>query len=206
MNQPSGLDNVLQLNHRHKLVATRGLIRQALELCRRPFVSTKFGPDSAVLLHLLNEECPELPVVWVDTGYNTHATLRFAEQLRDRLRLNLHIFWPRQDVLEFPPTLDDPTHAEFTRRVKLEPFSRALEALQPDLWFSGLRREQTAYRAGLSYFNQTPGGLLKVTPLLDWTETDMAAYLDRHELPSEPDYYDPTKGEPRRECGLHLAF
>ncbi len=206
MDPASGFENIQTLNHRHKLSVSRSIIRQALLLGRRPFISTKFGPDSAVLLHLLVAERPDIPVVWVDTGYNTRATLRFAEELRERLRLNLHIFWPEQKALEWPPSLDDPEHAAFTRRVKLEPFNRALEALQPDLWFSGLRREQTAYRAGLDAFNRSPGGLLKVAPLLDWTQADMDRYMEHHGLPSEPDYYDPTKGEPRRECGLHLAF
>lgn len=202
----SNLQDVTTLNRRHKLAASRTLIRQTLALGQRPFVSTKFGPESAVLLHLLVAERPDIPVVWVDTGYNTRATLRFAENLQDQLRLDLRVFRPQQEALELPPALDDPEHAEFTRRVKLEPFARALEALQPDIWFSGLRREQTAYRAGLGYFNPTVTGPLKVAPLLDWTLDDMEAYLDAFELPSEPDYYDPTKGEPRRECGLHLTF
>ena len=202
----SDLPEITALNRHHKLATSRSLIRQGLGLARRPFVSTKFGPDSAVLLHLLVGECPGIPVVWVDTGYNTRDTLRCAERLQERLGLNLQVFRPRQDHLEFPPALDDPAHAAFTRRVKLEPFSRALETLQPDVWFSGLRRDQTAYRAGLDYFDRTQAGLLKITPLLDWTSADMEAYREDHDLPAAADYYDPTKGEPRRECGLHLNF
>lgn len=200
----SQLAAINELNYQHKLATSRQLIRQSLRLAERPFVSTKFGPDSAVLLHLLVSERPDLPVVWVDTGYNTRATVRFAEQLRTRLRLRLQIFQPAPGAWQLPPALDDPTHAAFTRRVKLEPFVRALEALQPDLWFSGLRREQTAYRAGLGFYSRSTGGLLKVAPVLDWNAADMARYRGQYDLPTEPDYYDPTKGEAHRECGLHL--
>lgn len=199
-------DTITRLNRQHKLSASQQLIADALQLGQRPFVSTKFGPHSAVLLHLVTAAIPDIPVVWIDTGYNTRATQRFAALLQQRLQLDLHTFRPDQDTLDWPPALDDPAHTEFTRRVKLEPFARALESLRPDIWFSGLRREQTAYRAGLEHYDRTRSGLLKVNPLLDWNQADLEAYLSAHDLPSEPDYYDPTKGQPRRECGLHLQF
>lgn len=199
-------DAITRLNRQHKLNASRQLIEDALQLGQRPFVSTKFGPHSAVLLHLVTTAAPDIPVVWIDTGYNTRATQHFVTLLRQQLAFNLQVFRPEPQTPDWPPALDDPTHAEFTRRVKLEPFARALDTLQPDIWFSGLRREQTAYRAGLDHYDRTRTGLLKVNPLLDWNQVDLEAYLAEHGLPSEPDYYDPTKGEPRRECGLHLRF
>ena len=211
LNTDSFRNDITHLNRAFMIDSVRAMIRGGLGLGQRPFVSTKFGPESAVLLHLLVQEAPDIPVVWIDTGYNTRATLRYADTLQQRLQLNLRVFRPRQETLEFPPPLDDPEHAAFTRRVKLEPFARALETLQPDVWFSGLRREQTAYRAGLKVVSRSEAGLLKVAPLLEWTQVDMQAYLTAYELApeseySEADYYDPTKGEPRRECGLHLSF
>jgi len=203
--------DINHLNRAFMIDSVRAIIRRGLGLGQRPFVSTKFGPESAVLLHLLVQEAPAIPVVWIDTGYNARATLHYAEFLRQRLELNLQTFRPRQEILELPPELDDPEHAAFTRRVKLEPFARALESLQPDIWFSSLRREQTAYRAGLNIVSRSESGLLKVAPLLDWKEADMQAYLAQYDLGpdfdyAQADYYDPTKGEPRRECGLHLSF
>jgi phosphoadenosine phosphosulfate reductase len=199
------------LNQEFRIDSVRLMIQRGLSLGQRPFMSTKFGPESAVLLHLLAQAAPGIPVVWVDTGYNTRATLHYAEFLRQRLDLNLRIFRPRQDTLAIPPELSDPQHAAFTRRVKLEPFERALETLQPDVWFSSLRREQTAYRAGLNIVSRSNSGLLKVAPLLEWKEADMQAYLAHYDLDpdfdyAQADYYDPTKGEARRECGLHLSF
>lgn len=184
----------------------RDLIRWALSQAERPITTTKFGPESAVLLHMLVQEMPEIPVIWVDTGYNTRATQQFAWKLTERLNLNLQLYRPLDDRYEEVPALDDPRHTEFTQRVKLEPFQRALGELQPDVWFSSIRREQTEHRAGQRPISRSERGYLKVSPLLDWTEADMHAYLAEHDLPSEPDYFDPTKGESRRECGLHLAF
>ena len=211
LNTSTFKSDIAYLNRAFMIDSARAMIRRGLSLGQRPFVSTKFGPESAVLLHLLVQEAAAIPVVWVDTGYNTRATMRYAEVIRQRLRLNLKIFQPLQVTFELPPELDDPTHEAFTRRVKLEPFARAMETLQPDVWFSGLRREQTAYRAGLDILSYSESGLLKVAPLLDWNQADMQAYLIAYDLApeseySENDYYDPTKGEPRRECGLHLSF
>ena len=211
MNTDIARIDVNDINLELMIDSVRAMIQRGLSLGQRPFVSTKFGPESAVLLHLLVQEVPEMPVVWIDTGYNTRATTRYADYLSQRLALNLQVFRPQQKNLEFPPELDDPEHAAFTRRVKLEPFARALESLQPDVWFSSLRREQTAYRAGLSFVSRSESGLIKIAPLLEWQEDDMQAYIRHYDLAPEfdyaqTDYYDPTKGELHRECGLHLSF
>jgi phosphoadenosine phosphosulfate reductase len=182
------------------------IIRVALALGRRPIVSSKFGPQSAVLLHLLKQEEPGIPVVWVDTGFNTRATQDYSQELSGRLALNLKIYRPQPVWSGFPPQLEDPLHALFTRQVKLEPFTRALAELQPDIWFSGIRRQQTEYRSRQKAFGMTGEGVLKVAPLLNWKTADMEDYLTQHRLPVATDYYDPTKGSMRRECGLHLRF
>lgn len=204
-------NDLAKLNQTFKIESVRSMIRRGLSLGQRPFMSTKFGPESAVLLHLMVQEVPDTPVVWVDSGYNTRATIRYAEWLQERLQLNLHIFRPLEQDWQLPPELDDPEHAAFTQKVKLEPFARALSTLKPDVWFSSLRREQTAYRAGLNFVSRSESGLIKIAPLLEWSTQDMQDYLHRYQLNPEfgysyADYYDPTKGQPRRECGLHLSF
>ena len=198
--------NLAELNDTLAGAPADEIIRQGLALSKRPFVSTKFGPESAVLLHLLVQECPNIPVVWVDTGFNTYATQLYMEQLTDQLDLNLQIYRPRIEWSGFPPDLDDPSHQEFTQQVKLEPFQRAVSELRPDVWFCSIRRTQTEYRSRQRYFCNTSSGLLKAAPLLEWSESDMQDYLSNHRLPVENDYCDPTKGEARRECGLHLRF
>jgi phosphoadenosine phosphosulfate reductase len=190
------------------------IARWALDLGGdRAIVSTHFGPMEAVILHLCASIRPTVQVVWVDSGYNTASTYQFAQALTARLGLRVATFAPartrayRDAVLGGIPDLDDAEAMRaFTEEVKLEPFRRALASLQPTVWLTALRREQTAFRQGLEVVTQDPGGPLKVCPLLDWTDADMRAYLAAHDLPDEPNYYDPTKVLAHRECGLHPSL
>lgn len=186
------------------------LIRWALEQGQRPIVTTNFRPFEAVILHMVTRQRPDIPVVWMDHGYNTDATYRFADELVKRLDLNLVTYLPQRtrahrEAVEGPmPSIDDPRHEAFTREVKLEPFERALREMAPDVWFTALRAEDTPERARMAPASKNANGLLKVSPLLHWSARDMYQYLQRHDLPNEFDYFDPTKVEEKRECGLHL--
>ena len=185
------------------------VLRYILERAERPIVTTSFGAHAAVLLDLVTQERPDVPVVWVDHGFNTDATYRFARQLIERFDLNMKIYAPVQTpawittTLGGVPDVNDAEHAEFTRRVKLEPFSRALSELAPDAWITGIRAEETELRASLDTLSVDGRGLLKVAPLLRWREADIERYLHARDLPSEANYFDPTKGIEGRECGLH---
>ena len=188
------------------------IVARALRYATRPFLSTNFRPHTAALLHLVTRVMPDIPVVWVDSGYNTLATYRYAEAVTAQLRLNLHVYTPavtatrRHAVLGGIPSLDDPAHAAFTREVKLEPFERALRELQPDLWFTGIRAEQTDFRKKLGVVSRGPFGATRVAPIFAWTAVDLEDYLYEHGLPDYSDYYDPTKVNDHRECGLqHLG-
>ena len=194
------------LNHTDRVRRARASVELALSTARRPVASTKFGPHSAVLLHLVASVRADVPVIWVDTGYNTRATSRFAERVSERLALDLRTFVPTDHVITVPPGLDEPEHAGFVEAVKLEPFRRALDVTGADAWFTSLRREGSAHRAGLDTFSNGAPGVVKVAPLLDWSEEDLSRYAHDHELPEGPECYDPTKGEPMRECGLHTCL
>lgn len=179
----------------------------------RAMVSTNFRPHEAAILHLCTRVQPDIRVLWVDTGYNTPATYRHAEALIARLHLNIHLFIPKRTAAHRDalfggiPGLDDAeAHQRFTEEVKLEPFRRGLAALDPTVWLTALRRDQTEFRAGLDIVSRDPGGPLKVCPVLEWTAADMEAYLREHDLPNETDYFDPTKVLEKRECGLHPNF
>lgn len=192
--------------YRFQLAASKEAIRLALANSETPVVTTKFTEDSAVFLHLLSNINPDITVLWIDTGYNTRATLEFSKALSARLCLHLRTFHPQNHTIIIPPELDSPEHNEFVHQVKLEPFKRAMAHLKPDVWLSSIRRYQSAYRNTLSVFDQTADGLLKVSPLLDWSPETVQRYSDEYALPSGPTCYDPTKGEPFRECGLHLGY
>ncbi|MGJ8515632.1 phosphoadenosine phosphosulfate reductase domain-containing protein [Carnimonas bestiolae] len=186
------------------------LVRWALSLDKKAICTTNFRPFEAVILHMVTQVQPDIPIVWMDNGYNTEATYRFVEEVRKRLDLNLITYLPKRtrahrEAVDGPtPALDDPRHQAFTEEVKLEPFSRALRETNPGVWFTALRASDTAVRASMQPVSINQDGLIKVAPLLHWSSKDLYEYLQAHDLPNEFDYVDPTKGEDNRECGLHL--
>ncbi|HVR50887.1 MAG TPA: phosphoadenosine phosphosulfate reductase family protein [Pseudorhodoferax sp.] len=187
------------------------LVDWALGLHQPAIVTTNFRPFEAVILHLVTQVKPDVPVVWMDNGYNTEATYRFVDEVTQRLKLNLHVYLPRRSrahreaVEGATPALDDPRHQAFTEEVKLEPFTRALREMAPKVWFTALRATDTAVRAQMEPVSLNPDGLIKVAPLLHWSSKELHDYCKAHDLPNNFDYVDPTKGEDNRECGLHLS-
>ena len=187
------------------------LVEWALSLGLPSIVTTNFRPYEAVILHLVTQARPDVPVVWMDNGYNTEATYRYADEVSRLLKLNLRIYLPRRSrahreaVEGATPELHDPRHAAFTAEVKLEPFARALRETAPQVWFTALRATDTAVRAQMDPVSINPDGLIKVAPLLHWSSKQLHEYCVQHGLPNNFDYVDPTKGEDNRECGLHLA-
>lgn len=180
----------------------------------RAIVSTNFRPYEAVVLHLAVQVQPDIPVLWVDHGYNRPATYRHAEQLRARLKLNLKPFLPRmtpahRDAVHGPiPSLEDEAGLkQFSAVMKLEPFQRGMRELAPTVWITALRKVQNPNRAGLDVVSHDANfGALKVSPVFPWSDAEMEDYLARHELPNEWDYFDPAKADEKRECGLHAAW
>lgn len=185
------------------------IIAWAFQPSHRTLTSTTFGDRSAALLHMVTQQKPNATVLWIDTGYNTPATYRFADNLIELLDLNMQIYSPemtsvRRNVLMGGiPDIEDPLHEEFTRQVKLEPFQRATSILKPTIWLTGIRGDQSEFRRSLEVVSRTRNGYLKVAPLLNWNEEKLDDYLQTHGLPNEPDYFDPTKISEARECGLH---
>ena len=150
-----------------------------------------------------------MPVIWCDSGYNTNATYRHAESLIADLKLNVSLYVPQQSVahrnvvMSGIPEIDTDMHIVFTQQVKLEPFQRAMAEHKPNVWFTNLRKGQTAFRDSLDIVSQGADGVIKVSPFFYWSDEELDAYLEQHALPNEYDYYDPTKVLGNRECGLH---
>ena len=200
-----------QANQADVIASDERIIRYALQFAEgKAMISTNFRPQEAVLLHKVTRLLPDVTVLWVDHGYNTPDTYRFADKLIAELNLNVSLYLPkrtaahREAVSGGIPSIDDlEAHDAFTQEVKLEPFRRGLAELAPTVWFTALRREQTTFRAGMRHFELEANNLIKVSPLLDWDNAAMEAYLSEHKLPDERIYFDPTKVEGARECGLH---
>jgi phosphoadenosine phosphosulfate reductase len=191
------------------------IVRWAVAQARgRAIVSTNFRPYEAVVLHLAVSVQPDIPVLWVDHGYNRPATYRHAEELRARLGLNLKPYLPRltpahRDALHgpIPTTEDEAGLKKFSALMKLEPFQRGMKELAPTVWLTALRQVQNPNRAGLDLVSRDENfGALKVSPVFYLSDADLEAYLAQHRLPNEWDYFDPAKADEKRECGLHAAW
>ena len=180
----------------------------------RAIVSTNFRPYEAVILHLCAQAQPDIPVLWVDHGYNRAATYKHAEQLRLLLKLNLKVSLPRitaahRDAVwgPIPATDNEAGLKQFSALMKLEPFQRGMKELAPKVWITALRKVQNPNRAELDIVSTDSNfGTLKVSPVFHLSDADMEAYLEKHQLPNEWDYFDPAKADEKRECGLHAAW
>jgi phosphoadenosine phosphosulfate reductase len=170
----------------------------------RAIVSTNFRPYEAVILHLATQVQPDIPVLWVDHGFNRPATYRFADLLTKRLNLNLKPYLPRLSAAHWEARHGETSREEFSAAMKLEPFERGMRELAPQVWLTALRKVQNPHRATLNAVARDEKfGVLKVSPVFELTDADMEAYLREHDLPNEWDYYDPAKGDEKNECGLH---
>ncbi|MEL6248030.1 MAG: phosphoadenylyl-sulfate reductase [Cyanobacteria bacterium J06554_6] len=196
-------------------------------------MSTSFGIQSAVMLHLVTQVVPSMPVIWVDTGYLPAETYRFADQLTQRLQLNLKVYQSplspaRMEALY--GRLWEQHNVEALNRYdqirKVEPMQRALQELNATAWLAGLRAGQTTHRQTLGRVGRQ-NGCYKVLPILNWHSRDVYQYLTQHELPYHPlfdqgyvtvgDWHssrpltadDDSDRDTRfkglkQECGLHL--
>ncbi len=193
------------------------VIRWALaQSAGRAVLSTNYRPYEAVLLHLVTQVQPDIPVLWVDHGYNRPATYRHAEDLQARLKLNVKAFVPRLTAAHYEATrggmpAPTPENEErikaFSTVMKLEPFQRGMRELAPTVWFTALRKVQNPNRAGLDIVSWDGNfNTLKVSPVFHWSDAEMEAYLAQHQLPNEWDYFDPAKADEKRECGLYAAW
>ena len=167
-------------------------VRWALENLPGPFaLSSSFGAQAAVSLHLVAQQDPGIPVILIDTGYLFPETYQFIEQLTRQLSLNIQRFASAQSVAEF-----ETQHGKlweqgregldkYLELRKVEPMRRALKTLGTHTWFAGLRRSQSASRAALNPL-EVRDGRFKVHPIYDWSDRDVYLYLKAHGLSYHP--------------------
>ncbi|WP_457610532.1 phosphoadenosine phosphosulfate reductase domain-containing protein [Lutibacter sp.] len=200
--------NLKQVNEELQNKSPEQIIAWAINIAKRPLVTTNFRPYEVAILHACTQVEKNIKVIWCDTGYNTPQTYAHANELIDTLDLNIHLYVPKQtaahrDVTIGIPQIEDPLHILFTEQVKLEPFNRAMQEHKPDVWFTNLRKGQTAFRSSIDIVSLSKDGVLKVSPFYHWTDKELDAYLVKNNLPNEFTYFDPTKVLENRECGLH---
>ena len=182
----------------------------------RAIVSTNFRPYEAVILHLATQVQSDIPVLWVDHGYNRASTYTHAEQLKSLLKLNIKAYLPWLTAAHYeamhggvpePTSENEETIKAFSTIMKLEPFQRGMKELAPTVWLTALRKVQNPSRAELDIVSPDANfNSLKVSPVFHWSDNDMESYLKEHNLPNEWDYFDPAKADEKRECGLHASW
>ncbi len=153
-------------------------------------VSTSFQTQSMPLLHMVKSIMPEVPILFLDTGYHFWDTLTFRERIQHEWNLNVVDLYRdsrwdvfvRDHIRKLP--LDDANLCCYIHKV--QPMQRALAGLKA--WITGIRRDQTPERAHARILELQPDGLLKINPLLNWTRTDIQRYREEHHLPSHPLY------------------
>ncbi|MCF2908680.1 phosphoadenylyl-sulfate reductase [Pseudoalteromonas sp. DL2-H2.2] len=196
-----------------------------------PILSSSFGIQAAVMLHLVTRQRPDIPVVLTDTGYLFPETYQFIDELTEQLNLNLKVYRAEQG-----PAWQEAKYGKlweqgeegikrYNTLNKVEPMTRALKELQAGTWFSGLRRQQSSTRADKQIL-EISRGTVKVYPIIDWHNRDVYQYLTKHGLSYHPlweqgyvsmgDVHTTRKLEPgmseeetrffglNRECGLHI--
>ena len=201
--------HIEHLNAQFRGIPTQEIIAWARDYAKRPVVTTNFGPYAGSILDAVTEIKNDIPVIWCDTGYNTPNTYQHAEELIEKLDLHINIYVPKQttayrDVAMGIPDIEDSLHSKFTEQVKLEPFRRAMKEHQPDVWFTNIRKGQTAFRDTLNILSLSKDGVLKVSPFYHWNDAQLDVYLEQHNIPNEHRYFDPTKVLQNRECGIHV--
>lgn len=210
------------------------IVEWAAEIYGKGLVmSTSFGIQSAVMLHLVTRIVPDIPIIWVDTGYLPVETYRFADELTQRLDLNLKVYQSpispaRMEALYGQLWAEKDVDAlnRYDQIRKVEPMQRALRELEATAWLAGLRANQTDYRKTLDVVSPQQG-IHKVLPILNWNSKDMYDYLQAHDLPYHPlfdqgyvtvgdwhssrplmagdaDERDTRFHGLKQECGLHL--
>jgi phosphoadenosine phosphosulfate reductase len=221
--------------HCNRLLAERSAeerVEWALgNLPARHALTSSFGAQAAVSLHMVNRLLPGIPVIFIDTGYLFPETYQFVDRLTERLELNLKVYRcpisPAWQEARFGRRWEQGLDAlnAYNYDNKVEPMQRALRELEVGTWFAGLRRVQSQSRASVEFINWSGGERCKVHPIADWSDRDVHQYLTRHNLPYHPlwekgyvsigdthstrslhevdDVEETRFAGLKRECGLH---
>lgn len=200
--------NLEEINIKLSQKTPQEIVEWALDYSSNGLVTTNFRPYESAILHLVTSVNSGIKVIWCDTGYNTANTYKHAQTLIEKLDLNIKLYVPKQtsahrDVIMGIPEIDHPNHKIFSEQVKLEPFNRAMDEHKPDVWFTNLRKGQTAFRDSIGIVSKNKDGVLKVSPFYNFSDDQLDEYLNTHDLPNEFKYFDPTKVLENRECGIH---
>ncbi|MEI7346968.1 phosphoadenylyl-sulfate reductase [Dickeya chrysanthemi] len=229
--EPEQTAALAEINQQLDSLSAEARVSWALENLPGEFVlSSSFGIQAAVCLHLVTRQRPDIPVILTDTGYLFAETYQFIDQLTEQLNLNLRVYRaalsPAWQEARYGKLWDQGVEGieQYNQINKVEPMNRALQELQAGTWFAGLRREQSGSRGSLPVL-AVQRGVFKFLPIIDWDNRTVYQYLKANGLSYHPlweqgylsvgDTHTTRKWEPgmseeetrffglKRECGLH---
>ena len=215
-----------------KIQNARELIAGELAKNGAACITSSFQAECVVLVHMLKQQRPDIPVLFLETGYHFPETLAYRDQMTRDWNLNLVNLEAKQSVKEQEALFGILNQTEPSKCCglrKVEPLFAGIANY--DTWFTALRREQSPTRANLQEVEpfKLPVGktLEKVSPLAGWTNKDVWQYLSRYDIPALPLYdqgytsigcqpctalpFDPNnprsgrwQGKEKLECGIHI--
>ncbi|WP_226051717.1 phosphoadenylyl-sulfate reductase [Dickeya chrysanthemi] len=229
--EPEQTAALAEINQQLDSLSAESRVSWALENLPGEFVlSSSFGIQAAVCLHLVTRQRPDIPVILTDTGYLFAETYQFIDQLTEQLNLNLRVYRaalsPAWQEARYGKLWEQGVEGieQYNQINKVEPMNRALQELQAGTWFAGLRREQSGSRGSLPVL-AVQRGVFKFLPIIDWDNRTVYQYLKANGLSYHPlweqgylsvgDTHTTRKWEPgmseeetrffglKRECGLH---
>ena len=215
-----------------KVEQARAMVVEQLQAPGPACVTSSFQSECVVLVHMLVEQQPGIPVLFLETGYHFPETLAYRDRIAARWNLNLRNLEAAQSVADQEREFGILNQTDPNRCCKLRKVGPLFAGLEPfDTWFTALRRDQSPTRANLQFVEpfKLPSGktLQKISPLADWTTRDVWTYLNSHGIPELPLYaqgftsigcqpctalpLDPDnprsgrwQGQQKLECGIHI--
>lgn len=190
-------------------------------------LSSSFGADSMALIHMAVRIDPEIPILFLDTGFLFPETIEYKNNLKKQFKLNIREFSASPDQIAVTKrnleTRTDPS-GPCCDETKVDLMKRSLEGIS--CWIAGLKRGQSASRKNIKIVETYGDGLIKVHPLANWTSREIYQYMKTHNLPFHPLWEKGYKsigcapctrlplaegddrsgrwaGTDRKECGIH---
>lgn len=157
----------------------------------RVMASTSFGLQAAVMLHLISENAPKIPIAFVDTGYLFPETYAYIEQLREKLDVDIRFYQPTRTAAYQEAIYGklweqgEEGNSKYAIINKVEPMNRAIQEIGSDIWLSGVRRAQSSTRKDRAFAEQQKA-TIKAYPILDWADAQVNAYFAMNDLPRHP--------------------
>jgi len=179
--------DIERIAHEFMESSSERILKWAWDTFGETIVTTSsFQTQSVPLLHMISRMCPDMPVIFIDTGYHFAETLDFRDRLVQRFGLNIKIIDCEKENEEgtLPLYRVDPDQCCHNRKVI--PMHQLLQRIEARAWVMGIRRNQTEQRSRISAIERGLDEIVRVYPLANWTKQEVWEYVDRYNLPVHP--------------------